>query len=92
MTGKAFIIFPGFPGAVGTLLDVTFNELAEHGPPESAWSSLEASVEEENVAAEQEGIYILRNMEDNLDNHQPILDTHTHDYVSTLTPKNKNEV
>ena len=55
-------------------LDNAFNELAENGPPESVWDAVAPGIEEENVAARQEGYYAIRNLEnEDLDDHNEMI-------------------
>ena len=73
-------------------LHAALNEFVENGPPETVWSALVSSTEVENVVAQEEGINILRHMEqDDLDNHECILDSDTGKAMSTLTLKYTTE-
>ena len=45
-------------------LESAFQELAQNGPPESVWDAVAPTIEEDNVAARNEGCYAVRNLEE----------------------------
>lgn len=55
-------------------LEEAFVELAENGPPESNWDAVAPAVEEDNVAAREEGYFAIRNIEDeDLEDHNNMM-------------------
>ena len=45
-------------------IENAFEELAENGPPESVWDAVAPTIEEDNVAARNEGFYAVWNLEE----------------------------
>ena len=45
-------------------IENAFEELAENGPPESVWDAVAPTIEEDNVAARNEGFYAVQNLEE----------------------------
>ena len=54
-------------------IEIAFEELAENGSPESVWDAIAPTIEEDNVAARNQGFYAVWNLEEDLAEHNQMM-------------------